>query len=162
MKVVTGTLANTPIADAAIALVPGLNGQSRVGNNYEIRRLLGAPTSATTKYYTIDSNFEPTDPGWRFWKYFRGVQMANAVADVVFPGENDLVVDTDSMSQLIGGSPQPIVDSFSFGNSPTVHHCNYFRQTQTIAKICEWFGERSVQPIHNAPRARRLRVNRTR
>ena len=36
---VTGVAAKTPMLDAAIALVPGLDGQSRTGNNQELLRL---------------------------------------------------------------------------------------------------------------------------
>lgn len=140
LQSVTGTLANTPLADAAIAMVPGLAGQSRVGNNFELRRLRSALTSKTTSYFTISSNFEPADPGWKFWQYFRPGRALDVAADVVFDGENDLVVDTASMDQLADAAQQPVTASHRFGTNPAVHHCNYFRQPQTIAKLREWFG----------------------
>ncbi|CAG0966486.1 hypothetical protein PHYC_01012 [Phycisphaerales bacterium] len=144
MKAVTGTLANTPLADAGVALIPGLAGQSRVGNNFEIRRLRAAPTSQGTRYYTISSNFEPTDPGWKFWQYFRGKNLLDAAADTVFDGDNDLVVDTDSMNQLVDRPAQPVAEAFSFKTNPTVYHTNYFRQPETFDRLRAWFGASSV------------------
>lgn len=140
LKAVTGTLARTPLADAAVAMVPGLAGQSRVGNNFELRRLRAAATSASTSYYALSSNFEPAAAGWRFWRNFRKSKLADAAADLVFDAENDLVVDTASMTQLVDGAAQPLDASWSFGRSETVHHCNYFRQAQTIARLREWLG----------------------
>lgn len=148
LKSVTGTLASTPLADAAIAMVPGLHGQSRVGNNLEIRLLRDAPSKAA--YYAITSNFEPTSPGWKFWRYFRKDSILNAGADIVFgdePGidgkpvgvQNDLVVDTSSMTQL-GLGTSGLKDILDFQTNPAVYHTNYFRQAQTFAKIQEWFG----------------------
>ncbi len=150
MKAVTGTLASTPLADAGVALIPGLAGQSRVGNNFELRRLRAASTSNATKYYTISSNFQPADPGWKFWQHFRGGNLMNAAADLVFDGDNDLVVDTSSMNQLTEANPQPVDDDFSFGTSPTVYHTNYFRQKETIDHLRKWFG---ASPAHLATTA---------
>ena len=88
----------------------------------------------------ITSNFEPTDPGWRFWQYFRKDHLLDRVADYVFDGENDLVVDTGSMTSLFddpaGLKPKCILN---YQKSPLVHHVNYFRQPQTIAAISETF-----------------------
>lgn len=138
MKTVTGAIANTPLADAAIVLVPGLASQSRVGNNFELVSLREATTAKQTSYYTITSNFEPTDPGWAFWQRFRKGNLADAAADLIFDGDNDLVVDTDSMNQFTDLPKQPVVGTFAFGTNPTVHHCNYFRQPQTLAKLDKW------------------------
>lgn len=138
-KIVGGIVqvgASTPLADAAVAVVPGLMGQSRVGNNAEIGRLTRAPWVSTPKYYAVTSNFEPGPspaPWWQFWTRFRALPMnlANRGADVIFDGANDLVVDTMSMSQLCGQAI-PKAQILDFGTSPDVHHCNYFRQKKTV------------------------------
>lgn len=66
---VTGALANTPVVDGMVALVPGLSGQARVSNNHEINRLRLGPCAVDPMYYAVQSNFE-TKVGWQFWKYF--------------------------------------------------------------------------------------------
>ena len=140
MKTVTGVVANTPLADAAIVLVPGLASQSRVGNNFELVSLREAATSNQTSYYTITSNFEPVDPGWAFWQRFRKSNLADTAADLIFDGDNDLVVDTASMNQFTDLTKQPVVETFAFGTNPTVHHCNYFRQPETLARLNKWLA----------------------
>jgi pimeloyl-ACP methyl ester carboxylesterase len=137
---VTGALAKTPLVDALVALVPGLSGQSAVDNNFELNRLRLGPCAVEPSYYAIKSNFETRDPGWKFWRNFRKDRMGDLAADVVFPGANDLVVDTWSMTEF--GVPKlklagPPCD---YGNSETVWHCNYFRQEKTIKYIATILG----------------------
>lgn len=137
---VTGVLAKTPIADAAVAMVPGLNGQSRVGNSPELRRLRALRASPVA-YSVVRSNFEPSDPGWKFWEYFRDIKgrAADLGADVVFPGANDLVVDTDSMTDF-RDAPAFSGLEHDFGTSSTVLHTNYFRQPETLDLIATAFA----------------------
>jgi hypothetical protein len=137
---ITGGLAKTPLLDAAVALIPGLSGQSAVANNFEIRWLRGAATLRMPEYFAITSNFEPTDPGWKFWEYFRKDRLLDRAADYVFEGENDLVVDTGSMTSLFD-DPQGVKPKIIqlWEKSPSVHHVNYFRQPETIKAIAETF-----------------------
>ena len=86
-------------------------------------------------YAVVASNFEPEDPGWRFWQRFRGQRIADVAADRVFPGENDLVVDTGAMSE----GPMPVVARRDFRRSATVHHTNYFEQDATLEFIARQF-----------------------
>lgn len=132
---VTSTLASTPIADAAIALVPGLNAMSRAGTNREIGQLrAGVPGAA--RYFAIQTNFESERVGWKFWRAFRADFLKDAAADVLFPGANDLVVDSASMADMFAdaGAPRPAI-LHDFETSDTVHHLNYFQQRETIDAI---------------------------
>ena len=136
---VAGALAKAPVVDALAAIVPGLCGQSRVSNNYELNRLRVGPVVIEPEYYAVESNFETKNPGWQFWKNFRKDRLVDAAADYVFPDNNDLVVDTESMTNF--GVPKlklagPPCD---FGTSEKVWHCNYFRQPESIAYIAECF-----------------------
>lgn len=131
---VTGLVTKLPIADAAVAMVPGLFGQARIGNNGEIRRLRAGPTVRNIDYFAVRSNFEPQSEGWKFWRYFRATTLANPFADIVFDGENDLVVDSDSMTDL-GASGAKLAKTLDFKTNPDVHHVNYFRQQETVAFI---------------------------
>jgi len=137
---VTGTLARTPIIDALAALIPGLAGQSMVSNNHEINRLRLGPCAVTPAYYAIQSNFETDDPAWQFWKHFRGKNIANTLTDVVFPGRNDLVVDTSSMSDFGVEKLTLAGPACDFKTSSTVWHCNYFEQERAVNYIADRFS----------------------
>ncbi|UWU87407.1 hypothetical protein N2605_13470 [Bradyrhizobium yuanmingense] len=130
---VTGTLAHTPLLDGLIALTPGLFGQSQISNNYELNLLRLGPCTTEPVYFVVQSNFATVNPGWQFWKNFRALRGADLAADQIFPGDNDLVVDTESMANLGAKDfPLKIRDVEDFGNDPEVWHCNYFRQKRTI------------------------------
>ncbi|HEY6356316.1 MAG TPA: hypothetical protein VIY30_17670, partial [Burkholderiaceae bacterium] len=148
---VTGVLARTPIADAAVALVPGLVAMSRYGpdggdfikDNRELEKLSYGWTCAPNGYFAVSSNFETEDVGWKFWQVFRNPleRIADSATDALFSGQNDLVVDTDSMSRMAAAvtiaGPQRRLD---FGTNPNVHHLNYFAQKDTVAFIRSTFA----------------------
>jgi hypothetical protein len=135
---VTGALANTPLVDGLVALVPGLSGQSAVSNNHEIDRLRLGPCAVNPLYYAVQSNFE-TEVGWKFWKYFKKDVIADNATNWIFEGPNDLVVDTASMINFgvpnlrLAGDPQ------DFGTNDHIWHCNYFRQPKTIEYVTAKF-----------------------
>ena len=127
--------ASAPLADAAVVIVPGLAGQSRVGNSAELDRLHRLQWVSTPQFYSVMSNFQPQDSDerwWQVWKLFRnpGDRIMNWGADAIFDEDNDLVVNTQSMTKLYGTSV-PRANIRDFGTSQTVHHCNYFSQPQT-------------------------------
>ena len=134
---VTNLVAKTPVVDAALAMVPGLAAMSRVGNNHELATMrLWAP-EVRNRYFVVQSNFESTDPGWKFWRWFRKDRMLDHVADAVFDGPNDLVVDTASMTGFSSQTTFTLPGSqvLDFGTSAVVHHTNYLRQPQTLAFV---------------------------
>ncbi len=141
---VTNLAAKTPAFDVAFALVPGLDGQSRHGNNEELRRLrrntghtIGSDPA--TQYFAIRSNFEPTAIGWNFLQLFSKPmqRIADLGADMLFPAENDLIVDTESMTDVADRNQVAI--AHDFGTNNTVHHLNYFHQPETVAAIRKSF-----------------------
>ena len=136
---VTGTLARTPIVDGLTALVPGLAGQSRVSNNYELSRLRLGPCAIDPNYFAIVSNFETKDPRWRFWENFRKDRAMDLATDVIFPKENDLVVDTDSMTDFGVPKLKLAGAACDFGTSASVWHCSYFREPKAIKYIADTF-----------------------
>lgn len=135
---ITGLVGKLPIADATVAMIPGLFGQARISNNCELRMLRAGPCSTSPEYYTVRSNFEPKDEGWKFWRYFRKTTLLDPLADAVFDGENDLVVDSDSMIDF-GMSGVKMKAAWDFQTSSEVHHCNYFRQKETVDFITKSF-----------------------
>lgn len=124
-----------PIADAAVALVPGLASQQRTDNNAESARLFAERWLTQPKFAAVSADFEPdTDqPAWKFWTRFRnlGSQVIDAGADLVFPGANDLVVDTESMS-FLGVPAQGPMDLLALGKTSTTYHTNYFQDQQVV------------------------------
>jgi hypothetical protein len=146
MKVVTSITsfgANTPVIDAAVALIPGLAGQSRVGNNEELLRLRYSSGATVPEYYIVRSDFQAPETGWKFWRRFVKWKenLADFGTDIIFEGKNDLVVDTSSMSELADNlfvtEAQRILD---FGTTSDVHHTIYFRQAKTIDFIAQSLG----------------------
>ena len=140
---VVGVTSKLPLLDAAVAMIPGASGQSRVGNSYELQRLNSKKLEKPPNYSYVRANFQSENPGWKIWKYVtEGKQRAaDAAADLlVFPGDNDLVVDTVSMTELPDApapTEPPILD---FGTTSEVHHTNYFLQKRTldfIAKVLQ-------------------------
>ena len=136
---VTGALARTPLVDALTALIPGLAGQSAVMNNHELNRLRLGPAAVEPEYYAVISNFETQNPGWRFWRNFRMDRAKDLAADIVFPRENDLVVDTWSMTDFGVPRLELAGASCDYKTSDTVWHCNYFRQAKTVNYIASRF-----------------------
>ena len=147
----TRVLASTPLPDAAVALVPGLAAMSRYGpdasafvqGNHELGKLGFGLPAAPAGYHAVLSNFEPTDEGWKFWRLFRNAKerVGDVAADVIFAGENDLVVDTPSMTSL--NPTVQLVDParrLDFHASATVHHLNYFHQPESAAFVRKVFG----------------------
>jgi len=142
---ITGFGANVPLIDAAVAMIPGLASQSRVSNNLELARILRQTSGPLPEYYSVLANFEPPPVGWKFWKLFvkpkeRAMDLG---ADMVFDQENDLVVDTRSMTELFKNGDEVvkrIEKVLDLGTRNDVHHTNYFRQPETVKFIRESLG----------------------
>jgi hypothetical protein len=153
----SGLLSHTPVADATIAMVPGLAAMSRYGpdggefirGNVELEKLSFGWTTPPPGYFTVTSNFESAALGWQFWQAFRQPvqRLGDAGADLLFAGDNDLVVDTPSMDRLGPESritdPLPAIGPrrrLDFGANDRVHHLNYFQQPEVVAFIRQALG----------------------
>ncbi len=134
---IVSVAAKTPVIDAAVSMIPGLAGQSRVALNHELGRLHAMALAKPPTYFVVQSNFETEDVGWKFWKWFRGDKLKDVGADKIFPGANDLVVDTGSMTELAVKFKFPVANRHDFGKSSTVHHTNYFQQQKTLEFILD-------------------------
>ncbi len=138
MQVLGGVLAigaRSPLLDAGVAIVAGLAAQSRVGNNQELIRLHEDDWPSKATYYAVRSNFEPAnteEANWQFWRRLQRplMRIANMTIDPIFDGPNDLIVDGESMTRLIG-EDIPKSRVHDFGTNARVHHCNYFAQPET-------------------------------
>jgi hypothetical protein len=142
---VTSLAAKTAAIDAAVALVPGLIAQSRVGNNEQLHSLRRAESVYQGRYFGVRSNFESESEGWQFWRYFRdvGTRLRDMAMDTVFESDNDLVVDSASMTELRHDRSLPADQVLDYGTNAVVHHSNYFEQPKTLDFIREKFGTSS-------------------
>jgi len=132
---VTGLGARLPLVDGVVAMIPGLAGQSRVANNFELERLRNGIGATIPDYYAVTSNFVPEPLTWRFWEHFVHLKdsLAGLGADLIFQAENDLVVDTFSMTELRNELQIPAERICNFGQNSRVHHVNYFQQAASLA-----------------------------
>lgn len=135
-----------PLADAAVVMVPGLASQQRTSNNAEMARLFAQPWLTRPAFHAVTSAFEPDagDPLWKFWTRFRqpGLQLAHLGADLVFPGANDLVVDTGSMD-FLGAAPGPVQgrpEVLALGPNTSTHHTNYLRNARVVGLLAQRLG----------------------
>jgi pimeloyl-ACP methyl ester carboxylesterase len=123
-----------PIADAAVALVPGLASQQRTRDNLELQQLFAAEWKTQPQLAGIGASFRPdeSNEGWKFWRRFTNIggQVMYSAADVVFDGDNDLVVDVAAMSAL--GEAGHIAEFRDLGTGPQPHHCSYFRDARVL------------------------------
>lgn len=146
----TTLAARTPLSDAAVAMVPGLASMARYGpdgdlflrGNFELEKLSFGARDVPAGYHAITSEFESDAPGWQFWRWFRGDVVAGAAADLLFPGPNDLVVDTASMTGLSPDATWPVAPDRvrAFGPRDGVHHLAYFQQAGTVDFVRRAFG----------------------
>jgi hypothetical protein len=142
LKIATSVVslaAKTPVIDAAVSMIPGLAGQSRVDLNQELERVHTFNLAKPPTYFVVQSNFETEKPGWKFWQWFRKDKLKDFATNKIFDGPNDLVVDTGSMTEFqakIDGAPPPVPlpaqRQLDFGTTPDVHHTNYFEQKATL------------------------------
>lgn len=137
---IVGAVSKVPLIDAGVAMIPGLAGQSRVVNSFELRALSFAP-KAPPIYFAVTSQFRPADTGWKFWRVFCDWKQAASVAtDQIFLEANDLVVGTAAMDDFmipgiaLAGQPE------RFGEGDGIYHTIYFRQPRTIDFIRKSLG----------------------
>ncbi len=127
--------ARSPLADAAVGLVPGLLAQGRVANNLELAQLWPLQTRAAL--HATGGSFKPTEvdePLWKLWKRVTHLKDQGLYygADLIFDQPNDLVVDSAAMNRL-GDLTLPAPQWHDLGESATTHHCNYFQDGAVLA-----------------------------
>lgn len=126
--------ARTPLADAAVGLVPGLLSQGRVNNNLELDQLY--PLPGGTDVRAIGGSFMPSEvnePLWKLWKRVTNLksQAMYYGADLIFDQPNDLVVDSASMNKL-GDLTLAAPQWEDLGVSAQTHHTNYFQDLRVL------------------------------
>jgi alpha-beta hydrolase superfamily lysophospholipase len=140
---VTNVLGKTPVIDAGVSLIPGLSAMTRV--NLELARL-NVAVAKRPAYFAIVGDFDPPPTGLAVWRFITEAKtrLADAAADLLFQGKNDLVVDTESMTFLAGtcGAQNAVTINavHDFKTQGDVHHLNYFRKAPTLDFIMTSLG----------------------
>ncbi len=139
---ITSAGAKLPLIDAMIAMIPGLAAQSMTDTNFELTRLRKQGNRPLPDYYAVMSNFETEEVNWKFWKVFADWKnrAKDAATNLIFDCENDLVVNTSSMTSLFDSlnlDPKNRKQVLDFETTSTVHHTNYFQQKKTLDFIAK-------------------------
>lgn len=127
--------ARTPVVDAGVGLIPGLAALSRIRNNSELAALNYGRPQPRPNYFAIIANFQTEDPKWRFWRWFNKSKATDLAADyLVFEQDNDLVVDTESMTYYAFGENPDLQNrqQFCCFEGDRVYHTNYFRSSEAL------------------------------
>jgi hypothetical protein len=138
--------AKSPLVDVGVGLVPGVAAMSRIQRNAELIALnYGTPT-ARNDYFAVCGTFKTEDVGWKFWRLFNKMKAADLAAEyLVFEQDNDLVVDTSSMTHHVFGAMPDFKDLTRFcvfDAASGVHHTAYFKDPRTLDFIVSAFGIR--------------------
>jgi len=133
---VTGTVANSPLADLFFNAVPGLGSMSRVGNNTELARLQSG-NPMLPHYFAVYSDFQMEKAGWRFWRLFQNpsLRMTSWGASLIFEQANDLVVDNRASIELFKGKGIPSNRRLELETNGKIHHTNYFLQVRVLRQF---------------------------
>ena len=95
-----------------------------------------------TSWFVIASNFhvELLDDSHRPPEFPRElvVRLAEGFVDDLFKGDNDLVVDTASMSAIGLPTGGFVADAKVFETNDRIYHTNYFSQLEVIEAIAGW------------------------
>ena len=95
-----------------------------------------------TNWHVVSSNFHVSllDGSHRPPEFPKElvVRLGEGFVDGLFEGDNDLVVDTASMSAIGPASGGYVKDVLAFGTNDEVYHTNYFSQMRVIEAIGGW------------------------
>ncbi|MGW8368192.1 MAG: esterase/lipase family protein [Gammaproteobacteria bacterium] len=127
----------TVLKQLAVGALKGLDGlQSMKPEGAYLRDVLNQPGSpASSDYYAIASDFEPTTDSFGPWAKDR-------LLDKIFQQRNDLVVPTSSVYAENGSAMFPIRADrlLELGEADGAHHGSFFRNPRAVGKLGEWLS----------------------
>lgn len=121
--------------------VPGLAAMRPTSDLVRELNEADGPLESLATYYAVTSNFvAQVAPGKGVTKEFADF-IADRVTNRLFQIDNDLVVDTSSMTSFGTRSSRLADDAtFAFGNTDGVFHTTYFATDIVPSKLSEWLG----------------------
>jgi hypothetical protein len=119
----------------AVGAAKGLAGlqSMRPGGDFAAWLNAAGASAGDTRYFSLSSNFTPSEPGLQELAMDR-------LMDRIFKVANDLVVPTESVFCHNGSGSFPIEQRFVFEGSEAVGHTGYFANRGAREKILEWLG----------------------
>ncbi len=116
--------------------VPGI--AAMVPNSPIVKSLQDSNYPEAQFYHAIGSNYEPNkSKKKKLSSRFVKMLAIDKVADKIFPGANDLVVHTGSMTSL--DSDTAIQgNTYIYSEKESVYHTIYFGQKKTVEKLNRW------------------------
>jgi hypothetical protein len=126
------------LADASVheKFVPGLAAMEPGGDIVNALNTAGDGRVAKPGYCAITANFEPGALG--DGNSSVPLKALDQIVDDLFKADNDLVVDTTSMSTFWPGIALDAVDSF--GKTHDVYHTCYFINERVADRLAQWLG----------------------
>ncbi len=123
--------------------VPGLKAMVPGGAFVtELDKLQPGQPGPGTSWFVISSNFHVSlfDDSHHPPEFPRELarKLKEGFVDRLFKGDNDLVVDTASMSAIGGAKGGFVSDTFALGENDVVYHNNYFSQVSVMEAISGW------------------------
>ncbi len=137
--------------------VPGLAAMTPDGRFVrEINSAQPGQPAAPTPWFVVSSNFHVELFGDRHEpaEFPRALveRLKEGAIDQIFKADNDLVVDTSSMSAIdLPGGGGFVLDTLAYGTNPRVYHNNYFNQPETAAALTDWLLKRLDTHTTSAP-----------
>ncbi|MET0838952.1 MAG: hypothetical protein ABWY19_09250, partial [Marmoricola sp.] len=150
--------------------VPGLKAMVPGGAFVkELNKLQPGQPGPGTSWFVISSNFHVSlfDDSHHPPEFPRELarKLKEGFVDRLFKGDNDLVVDTSSMSAIGDAKGGFVRDTLALGENDVVYHNNYFSQLRVLEAISGWLplglgaggGDDSGEPAPAPPPASNVR-----
>lgn len=153
-----------PLSGLDAAIAPGLFAMTP--DNPFLKALnglqAGQPAAADAIYHVVSSAFAPTLFGTdhqpkEFPLRLAQVLGGSAVTELMRGLENDLVVDTPSMSAIDAAFGDFVRDTLHFAASPLIYHTNYFSRPEVVNALTRWLALPRAEPPEEPGRRRRGR-----
>ena len=116
----------------AVGAMDGLQGLQSMRPEGQFLRQLNAGNKSAATYFALAANFEPKEPGLKEWA-------TDHLLDKIFQKqENDLVVPTRGVAEVVGSGKFPIERSIVFPGEKGVKHTRFFEEAETQKLLLEW------------------------
>lgn len=119
--------------------VPGLAAMEPDGDFIEtLNRHRDGEPRPTPPWFAVTSNFHAGDDDTSLFTAAFRLWLTEIALDDLLDDDNDLVVDTGSMTAIDTAAGDYVRNALEFGTNSVVHHTNYFAQHRVAAALKAW------------------------